>query len=221
MVVTLAAASGCVTVYQPLQALQRPSVVNLEEANFEGVRVLVRCPPGEFVKGGEAQKLCRKVQRSFSNQGAIIDYGDTPSTRQPASSAVKVPSATKPDLIIDIESRLLSDNTDRLFSVLCIASATLIPWVTDTSLAEDITIRDGDGFLLASDSFQARFVSYFGLAVWVVNGLLDLFFRPEEEKLAAKSQNAVISRDFYSQLSQLAFHARTRALVLKNFERPR
>jgi hypothetical protein len=198
--------SGCVTVYQPLRALQRPVVLSIDENNFEGLKVQVRCPPGAFVKGGEANKLCRKVERVLSNQGAVVGGG----VEQ---------NGTKPDLIIDIESRLLSDDTDRLFSVLCILSGTLIPWVTDTSLAEDITIRDADGFVLASDSFQARFVTYIGLAVWAVNGLLDLLVRGEDEKLVGKAQNAVVSKDFYSQLSQLAFHARTRSLVLRNFER--
>ncbi len=198
--------TGCVTVYQPLRGLQRPVVLDTDQPNFEGVRIRVRCPTNEFVRGGEAQRLCRKVQRSLSNQGAVTDLGDAP-------------NAPKPDLIIDLESRLLSDETDRLFSVLCVLTATLVPWMTDTSLAEDITIRDGDGFLLASDSFQARLVSYFGLAVWAVNGLLDLIVRGENEKLTGKGQTPVLSRDFYSQLSQLAFHARTRSLVLGGFER--
>jgi hypothetical protein len=219
------AGTGCVTVYQPLRSLQRPVVVDLNEANFEGVRVRVRCPAGEFVKGGEAQKLCRKVQRTFANQGAIIDYGGEVAAPVPARPGVSVAGASaptlKPDLIIDLESRLLVDDTDRLFSLLCILTATLVPWVTDTSLAEDITIRDGDGFLLASDSFQARFVNYVGIGVWAVNALLDLFVRGENEKLIGKAQGAVVSRDFYGQLSQLAFHARTRALVLQNFERPK
>lgn len=202
--ITLAlGASGCVTVYQPLRSLHRPVVVNTEENNFEGLHMKVRCPAGAFVKNSEAQRLCRKVERLFANQGALIDLAD---------------AKEKSDLIVDIESRLLADDTDRLFSVLCILSFTLIPWTTDTSLAQDITIRDGDGFVLASDSFQARFVSYFGLAVWAVNGLLDLIVRPPGEKLVGDAQRAVVSKDFYSQLSQLAFHARTRALVQRNFE---
>jgi hypothetical protein len=198
--------TGCVTVYEPLRGLQRPVVLDTDQPNFEGLRVQVRCPANEFVKTAEAQRLCRKVQRSLANQGAVTDLGDSA-------------TAPKPDLIIDLESRLLSDETDRLFSVLCVLSATLIPWTTDTSIAEDVTIRDGNGFLLASDSFQARLVTYFGLAVWAVNGLLDLIVRGENEKLTGKGQMPVLSRDFYSQLSQLAFHARTRSLVLGGFER--
>lgn len=197
-------ASGCVTVYQPLRGLQKPVVLNTEAANFEGLRVQVRCPAGTFVKGGEANKMCRKVEKVFANQGATI--------------ANQANDPKKPDLIVEIESRLIADDTDRVFSLLCIASGTLIPWINDTSLAEDVTIRDGSGFLLATESYQARFVSYFGLAVWVANAFMDLFLRTPEEKLLGKSQSLAVSKDFFSQLSQLAFHARTRALVLKGFE---
>jgi hypothetical protein len=198
--------SGCVTVvYQPLRSLHRPVVLDTDKPNFEGVRVQVNCPAGAAAKGGDA-KLCRKVQRVFANQGAITVLGADP-------------AAPKPDLVIDLQLRVLNDEVDRLFAVLCVLSATLLPWITDTSLAEDITIRDGDGFLLASDSFQARFVRYTGFLVWAVNGLIDLIIRPDEEDLTGTSQHPLISRDFYGQLSQLAFHAHTRALVLRGFER--
>lgn len=201
--IALGLLSGCVTVYQPLQTLQRPVVVDTEQANFEGLRVQVRCPPGQFSKGGDAQRLCRKVQHAFTNQGALTEPGT---------------AATKPDLIIDLESRLLNFETDRLMSVLCVLSLTLIPWVSDTSIASDVTIRDGDGFVLASDSLHARFVNYFGLAVWASNALIDLIFREPEERLTGNAPKEEISRDFYSQISQLALHARTRALVLRHFE---
>lgn len=202
-VVILALSSGCVTVYQPLQTLQRPVVVDLDEANFDGLKVEVRCPPGTFVKGGDAQRMCRRVQRVFANQGANVE---------------PVAPTSKPDLIIDIQSRLLHSNVDTFMSLLCIASLTLVPAMSEASLAADVTIRDGEGFVLASDSFQARFINYFGFGVWAINGILDLFFRAPNEKLTGNSQNKEVSRDFYSQLSQLAFHARTRALVLRGFE---
>lgn len=203
-------ATGCVTVvYQPLRGLQRPVMLGLDEANFEGVHVQVRCPPGPFVQAGDAQKACRKVQQVFSNQGAVIDPVGT----------VGQPGVARPDLIIDIESRLLSDETDRLLGLLCIATYTLVPWVTDTSFTQDITIRDGDGTLLLADSLPARFVTYTGVGVWAVNALLDVFARPASERLSGDAQFAVFSQDFYAQLSQLAFHARTRALVLRGFER--
>lgn len=204
--------TGCATVvYQPLRSLQRPVMVSLDEANFEGLHVLIRCPAGPFAQAGDAQRACRKVQQVFSNQGAVID----------SPGSFEQPGLAKPDLIIDIESRLLSDETDRLLGVLCIATYTLVPWVTDTSFTEDITIRDGDGTLLVADSLPARFVTYTGAAVWAVNALLDVFARPPSDRLSGDAQFAVFSQDFYAQLSQLAFHARTRALVLRNFERPK
>ena len=48
-------------------------MVDLNEANFEGLHVQVRCPPGPFVEAGDAQKACRKIQQLFVNQGAVID----------------------------------------------------------------------------------------------------------------------------------------------------
>lgn len=208
------ASSGCVTVYQPLKGLQRPTVVQLDEDNFKDVRVQLRCGKGDAT-AGERNKLCRKLQKVFSNQGAVVDTGGLAEVPRGAAAA------PKPDLIIDVESRFMSDDTDRFFSVLCVLTATLVPWITDTSLAQDVTIRDGDGFLLASQSYEARFVRYVGLGVWAVNALLDLFLRSPDEKLTGTNQNAVISKDFYRQLSQLAFHARTRELVLRTFEPPK
>jgi hypothetical protein len=196
--------SGCITVYQPLQTLQRPVVVELDKDNFDGVRVAVRCQAGSDITKGESKRLCQKVERVLANQGAVIATAET---------------TQKPDLIVELESRVLHHEVDTLMSLLFGVSLTLIPAVTDTSLSEEVTIRDGDGFVLARDSFQARFVTYMSSVVWAVNGLLDLLVRPPEERLTGKSQQAVVSQDFYSHLSQLAFHARMRALVLQGFER--
>jgi len=105
--------------------------------------------------------------------------------------------------------------------VLCWASATLIPALTEYTFAQDIKILDGDGFLLASDTLQARFVRYFGLAAWGFNGLADLLWRPDSEELTGKSMVRSFTRDYYGHLSQLAFHARMRSMVLHDFdERP-
>lgn len=202
--------SGCAaTVYQPLRSLQRPVILNLNEANFEGLIVQVRCPAGPLVEAGDARKACRKIEQLFANQGAVID----------AASALAASSAARPDLIIDVVPRVVSDDPDRLNSFFCVMTLSLWPCVTDISFTEDITVRDGDGTLLVSDSLVARFVTYNGVAVYSVNALLDVFARPASDALTTDAQYAVFSRDFYGQLSQLAFHARTRSLVLRNFER--
>jgi hypothetical protein len=197
------------TVYQPLRSLQRPVILDLNEANFEGLQVQVRCPPGPLVEAGDSQKACRKIQQLFANQGALID----------PIGALAGSSAAKPDLIIDVVPRLVSGDPDRLNGFLCTMTFSLWPCISDVSFTEDVTVRDGDGTLLMSDSLVARFVTYNGVAVWSVNALLDQFARPPGDQLTGDAQFAVFSRDFYGQLSQLAFHARTRSLVLRNFER--
>ncbi|MBL8957391.1 MAG: hypothetical protein JNK82_41845, partial [Myxococcaceae bacterium] len=67
-------------------------------------------------------------------------------------------------------------------------------------------------------TLQARFIRYFGLAFWAVNGLLDLIVRPKGEGLIGNNHKTDFSRDFHGQMSQLAFHATMRAKVLKSFE---
>lgn len=225
LTLALSLLSGCVTVYQPLQTLARPVALDITEANFEGLKVLVRCPAGEFVKAGDAKRLCNKIQRVFTNQGALTEGGllsAKPARRsqdpEPQAAAPGMPASPKVDLIIDLKGRLLHFDIDKLMGALCVVSLTLVPCVSDTSLAQDVTIRDGDGFVLATDSFQARFVSYFGLAMWAVNGLLDLLVRAPEDRLIGNAQKAEVSDDFYSQLSQLALHARMRSLTQRNFE---
>ena len=97
-------------------------------------------------------------------------------------------------------------------------SFTLVPTIAEFTFAQEVTIRDGAGFVLASDSLQGRFVRYFGLGVWAVNSALDFLVRSDEEKLTGDAAQQEFTRDFYRQLSQLAFDAHMRSLVLRGFE---
>jgi hypothetical protein len=72
--------------------------------------------------------------------------------------------------------------------------------------------------VLASDSLQGRFINYFGFGIWAVNSTLDFLVRSPEEKLTGKQANQEFSRDFYRQISQLAFDAHMRSLVLRGFQ---
>ncbi len=49
--------SGCVTVYEPLVSLQRPVVIDPEVGNFEGQHLLVRCIPGDYLRGRFQSRL--------------------------------------------------------------------------------------------------------------------------------------------------------------------
>jgi hypothetical protein len=207
--------SGCgVTVYQPLSSLQRPAIVDPQIANFEDMRLLVRCVPGDYLKARDAELLCRKVGALFRNQGAKVET-DVPRNGRSSRS---LEEGAQPDLIVDLSSRLLHKESSGPLWALTVISFTLIPAFTEYSVAQDVTIRDTSGFLLASDSLKARFIEYFGAGIWGVNWALDALVRPSEEELTGDAPARDFSRDFYAQLSQLAFNARVRSDVLRSFE---
>lgn len=210
--------SGCVTttVYQPLSSLQRPAIVDPRLANFEGMRLLVRCIPGDYLKPPDADLLCRKVGALFRNQGAGVET-DVPRNGRLSRRLQEGP---QPDLVVELSSRLLHKDTSGPLWALTVISLTLVPAFTEYSIAQDVSIRDASGFLLASDSLKARFIEYFGAGVWGVNWVLDTLVRPPEEELTGDAPARDFSRDFYAQLSQLAFNARVRSDVLRSFEPP-
>lgn len=214
-----ASSSGCVTVYQPLVALQRPVAIDPQVTNFQGLRLLVRCVSDENLKPSQADRLCRNVSTLFTNQGATVELevprGNASAARDPAAKGAG--ASTKPDLVMELKSRLLHEENSALLWVLSIASATLLPAITDTSISQDVTIRDSDGFLLVADALQARFVRYFSVAVWAVNGVLDLLVREPSDRVTGNSVNKEVSKDLYGQLSQLVLHARLRSEVLGGF----
>jgi len=205
--------SGCVTVYQPLVSLQRPVAIDPGLPNFEGQRVLVRCFPGEYLDAQEATTLCKHVRRLFTNQGAQV----TAVVPRGAVSVATDAKPDRPDLIIDLQARLLQEDNNGLLWIVSGLSLTLIPAITDTTFAQDVTIRDADGALLLSDTLQGRFVRYFGFGTWAVNATLDVLVREPSEKLTGDVAEHDFSRDFYRQLSQLAFHARMRDRVMHGF----
>jgi hypothetical protein len=205
--------SGCVTVYQPLVSLQRPVAIDPGLPNFEGQRVLIRCFPGEYLDAKEAAILCRHVRRLFTNQGAQVKA----LVPRGAVSVATDAKPARPDLIIDLQARLLHEDNSGLLWLVSGLSLTLIPAVTDTTFAQDVTIRDADGALLLSDTLQGRFVRYFGFGTWAVNATLDLLVREPSEELTGDVAEQDFSRDFYRQLSQLAFHARMRERVMHDF----
>ena len=105
-----------------------------------------------------------------------------------------------------------------LLWILSIGTLTLVPAITDYTFAQDVTLRDASGFLLGSDTLQGRFVRYFGFGVLMVNWILDLVVRPKSEKMTGNGFKEEFSKDFYGQLTQLAFQARMKSKVMHNFE---
>lgn len=213
----LAAAPGCVHVYQPLSGLHRPVVVDPQATNFQGLRLSVVCLPGDFVKPGEARVLCERVGKLFENQGATVTTAsggrvDEQELGEEPGDAV-VPVTT--DLVLELRSRQIHVTNDALSWVLCLGTATLVPAYTESTFAQDVVIRDGTGFLLVSDSLEGRIVRTFGFGTWAGNKLLDLVWRKKEDELSTKAVHADVSADLYGQLSQLVFNARMRWQVLE------
>jgi len=207
-------ASGCVTVYQPLTSLQQPVVVDPGLPNFEGMRLLVRCLPNEYLGASDSQRLCRRVGQLFRNQGAEVDIEVPRNGRSTRDEEVSM----TPDLIVDLKSRQLHQQDSTLMAILSGLTFTLVPTWSEYTFAQDITVRDTTGFLLAQDSVQARFIEYYGVGIWGVNWVLDLLVRPDEDELAGDNAKKDFSRDYYGHLSQLVYNARVRSVVLKGFE---
>lgn len=210
-----ALSSGCVTVYQPMASLQRPTVVDVREPNFEGMKLLIRCITSDDLPYGDAQQVCNNVATLFRNQGAKV-LTEVPQQGRASSSA----GLQKPELILDLRSRILHEADSTILRAVSILTWTLVPSMEEQSFAQDVTIRDGSGSLLSTDSLQSRFVTYRGAGVWAVNEVLDVFVRAEKDKLTGDGAKKDFSRDFYAQLSQLVFNARIRSRVLHGFDTP-
>lgn len=204
---------GCVTVYQPLVGLQRPTVVDPQEDNFSGQKIRVRCIPEQNLNSKQAQVLCQKISTAFSNQGALVQ------TVVPSERGASEPEGDEgaPDLTIDTKVRLLSEQSSALLVFASVWTLTLVPTITEYTFAQEVTIRDRDGFALVTATLEARFIRYMGAGVWAVNGLLDWLVRSKDEKLGGNIASQEFSRDLYRQLSQLAFTANMRARVMRSF----
>lgn len=208
----MVAASGCIYAYQPLVGLQRPVALDTAIANFEGQKILVRCVADDvYLDSGDAERLCRQMRSLFTNQGAAV----TVDIRQ--KNAGWSEPGFKPDLIIELRGRLLNERSSNWSWLLCYASLTLIPAEAEYEFAQDIIIRDASGFMLASDSLQGRFVRQFGLGTVAVNGLADLIVRPKNQRMTGDGYKEDFTKDFYGQVSQLAFQASMRSLVMREF----
>ncbi len=215
MLAALCGLSGCVQIYQPMSGLHRPVVVDPQAANLVGLRVVVHCLPGELLSIQDANVLCRNVGLLLSNQGA--DAHTFATARALGASDTldgEGEEAEGAELIVELRSRLVHESNDPILWTLCYLTFTIIPAVTESTFAQDITIRDGEGFLLVTDTLQGRIVRRFGVTSWVGNKALDLIWRDEEDRLTGDAASRDLSSDLYRQLSQLVFNARMQREVL-------
>lgn len=215
LLVLLACLTGCVHSYQPISGLHRPVAIDIGAPNFTDLDLTVRCLSGPLVRPSEARLLCDRVGKLFENQGARVTtetergVGEEPIEETPTAEAPRT------DLLIQLSARVIHKNNDPFSWILCFATATLVPAVTESTFAQDVIVRDGTGFLLVQDTMEGRLVRTFGLGTWAGNKLLDWVWRPKEEELNDKATHAALSADLYRQLSQLVFNAKMRWEVLR------
>jgi len=216
----LTLSSGCVTVYQPLVGLQRPVAIEPRGNNFKGLRLEINCARGDYLWQDEAEMLCNRAGKLFSSQGATVRTrtegvipGEEETEGAPVEPAVKADGDI--DLRVDLSSRIVHEEKSFVLWVLSFATATLVPGMSEYTFAQDITVRDANGFLFAQDHWQVRFVRYMGVLVWSLNFLLDHTLRDPSEMLTGDAMSRDFSRDFYRQLNQLVFNAKTRWALLR------
>jgi hypothetical protein len=213
LVLLASLSAGCVTFYEPLLSLQKPVVVDPTVANFANVHILIRCVPGDYVGQQEADTVCRNLRTLFQNQGAQVST-EVPNPRGPARYATAGPP---PDLVMELQSRMLHREDNAPLWALATLTCTIIPGVTDDTFATDVTVRDSSGALLISETLEGRFQRYVGVLVWGTNEVADLLVRSDAERVTGDAAPRDFSRDFYGQLSQIAFNANMRALVMHGY----
>lgn len=212
--------AGCVQAYQPLSGLHRPVVVDPRAPNLADVNLRVVCPPGDLVSAAEARHLCDRVGKLFEIQGARVTTATDRPLRDPelgddgAEVTAGTPTPTT-DLVLELRAVETHTANNALSWMLCLATGTLVPAVTESTFAQDVVVRDGTGFLLVRDRLEGRLVRTFGIGAWAGNKIADLAWRKKEDELTAKAVQADLSADLYGQLSQLVFNARMRWQVLR------
>lgn len=209
VVLACALASGCMMVYQPVRGLQRPVVVDPTHPNLRDTRIDLVCRPEGGVRLADANVLCQRVGQLFENQGALVNTGVDEDDR---GEAPVEPRAVH--LRMQIASRKVNESYHPLTWFLYAASFTVVPAVTEQTFAQDITVRDAAGSLLARETLEGRLVHRYGVGNWVATVLTDLF-RPREQRIGGDAAEEDLSNDVYRQLSQIAFDARVHAQVLR------
>jgi hypothetical protein len=176
--------------------------------------------PGGLHTPGDARTICDRVGTLFEIQGARVTTIDTPGRVEDpldAMDAAPPPADGKRplELTLEVRGRQIHQAFYPLSWALCYVTFTMLPAVSEGTFAQDIVVRDGSGFLLASESIQGRHVHRFGAGTWVGNTLLDLA-RKKEDRVMGKAFERDLSNHVYGQMSQILFNARIQAEVLRD-----
>ena len=209
---TISLGSGCVTLYEPMGVLQRPTVVAPATSTFNETRVQVRCLSSDDLPTGDAEKVCLLVSQSLRAQGAETE---TIVPRQldelPASQAFDGAGA---DLSIEITSTTEHHYDYPLLAAVSVITLTAVPSVAEETYRQDIVVRGRNQTVLAQETLRARFVTYVGVVVWAANYVADWFLRDDDNDLSGDLGFKDFSKDFYGHVAQLTFNARVRSDLL-------
>lgn len=214
---------GCVRVYHPLSGLQSPILVDPQHPNFADAEITIYCKPGRQLNKTQANRLCQKLGMLYENQGAkvstvanVVGGGSTGSSWGEAVSDTPQAQGDRPiKLTIDVVGRR-TDSTRYPFTwLVCLASATVLPGKMETSWAQDVTIRDETGYLLASETLHGRIVRRFGVGAFVGDKLVDVFMRKAKDEFTGNDGWRQMSRDLYGQMSQMAYNAKLQSKVMR------
>jgi hypothetical protein len=219
-----------VRVYHPMAGLHGPVVVDTTAPNFEGVNLTVHCVPGDYVNRQQAGNLCQRVGTLFENQGATVlsvagegslnpaDIGLAPFRPEELLDDDPVEEEEEPeplgDLTVELRGRQIHAARHPWSWLFCVASFTLLPGVTESTFAQDVLIRDANGFLLSSKTLKGRLVQRFGAGPWIGNAMLNLS-REKGNKIKRSAAEKDLSNDLYGQLSQSVFNAKIQWEVLQ------
>ena len=104
-------------------------------------------------------------------------------------------------------SRVLQTENAGVLWILFFLTGSMVPVITSQTIAQDVTVRDPLGFLLATESYQARFVTYLGLGAWGVNAALNLTVRSRK----------CLSRLQITTIGELVSKSADELLTVRNF----
>lgn len=202
-----------VTLYEPMGALQRPTLVSPGGSALAETRVLVRCHPDDkYLPPGDAERVCRQLATALRRQGAETETS-VPRGRDESGPAQAF-DGQGADLTVDLRSRTEHSYDYPILTYPAVLTCTTIPLIEEETYAQDIEVRGRSMTVLTSQTLRARFVTYTGWAVWSFNQLADFFFRDDANDLSGDIGKKEFSADFYRQISQLTFNARVRSDLL-------
>ncbi|MED5370588.1 MAG: hypothetical protein VX899_06230 [Myxococcota bacterium] len=209
----LAAGTGCVHAYQPMAGLNGPVVIDTGAQNFPDLQLQIVCNQGDLLNRQEAAVLCQNAATLFRNQGATVTTR-IGNERSYGGAQQESDSEQRVDLSLELTSREVHTFNDPVMWTLCVLTCSVVPAMSESSFALDVVIRDGTGFLLATETLEGRIIERVGVGIWALNMALDVL-RSDYEKMAEDAAKQDLSNDLYGQLSQLVFNAQSQWEVLQ------